>query len=429
MSARTYSHSGDFGDLLAALATVKTLGGGRLVLYPHECTGYRMTPERAAVLEPLLRAQSYLHAVEWKSAGEGEILDHWRSHYRHRLNLADMVATWCGIPHYPRERPWITVPTVKRVARVVLGRSSRYHNDSFVPVWHRAWQEYHRDAVFVGTPEEHSDFCSAIGPVAYSPTRNLLEVAEVVAGADLCLFNQTGNYWVAEALKVPVVLEACLSCQNCHFERWGLIYGTDAGAPLPTLDQLRERWRINAAKKGEDRTVITEDRLRVIAESVRRTEECPGEMAECGAYRGGSAKVIATVCPQKKLHVFDTFAGLPADEVLAGCHKAGDFTADRREVDEFLGGSNVEIHQGFFPDTARGLEDRTFSFVHLDMDLYESTRAALEFFWPRIAPGGVIVLDDVDWKCTPGVNRALDECGLMALVERTNPQQGQLRRP
>jgi hypothetical protein len=426
---RTYSHSGDIGDLIAALAAVKARGGGRLILYPHECTGRRMTPARAKSLEPLLRGQSYLESVEWRESGEGLILDGWRNHYRNGLNLADMVASWLGVPHYPRERPWLTVPSVRRAARVVVGRSPRYQNWNFVPAWKRAWQEYHLDAVFVGTPEEHRDFCTYVGPLPYLPADDHLALAEVIAGAELCLFNQTGNFWLAEALKVPVVLEACLGLPNCHFHRWGLTYGVNEWAELPPLGSLRERWQVNAAKKAEDRSLLSEDRLGAIAEFVRQTERLPGAMAECGCFRGGAAKVIGTVCPRKRLHLFDTFEGLPADETMAGVHKAGEFAADRAEVEDFLGGLNVRIHQGIFPETAGGLEGESFSFVHLDLDLYEPTLAALQFFWPRMVPGGVIVLDDVDWPLTPGVNRALGECGLADAVERATRQQGLLRKP
>lgn len=67
-----------------------------------------------------------------------------------------------------------------------------------------------------------------------------------------------------------------------------------------------------------------------------------------------------------------------------------------------------------------------FSFVHLDGDLYQTTADALDWFWPRMVPGGVIILDDVDWPKCPGVNRALEERGLLTHVERTAAQQGRL---
>ncbi len=58
--------------------------------------------------------------------------------------------------------------------------------------------------------------------------------------------------------------------------------------------------------------------------------------------------------------------------------------------------------------------------------MYQTTADALDFFWPRMVEGGIIVLDDVDWPKCPGVNRALEERGLLAHVERAAAQQGRL---
>jgi hypothetical protein len=64
---------------------------------------------------------------------------------------------------------------------------------------------------------------------------------------------------------------------------------------------------------------------------------------------------------------------------------------------------DVYIHPGLFPDTAADLGDFRFSFVHLDLDLPEPTRAALEYFHPRMLPGGIIIADDYR-------DRALRDC-------------------
>ncbi len=65
------------------------------------------------------------------------------------------------------------------------------------------------------------------------------------------------------------------------------------------------------------------------------------------------------------------------------------------------------IYPGLFPDSAGASSDCRFSFVHLDVDLYESTRAALEFFYPRMNPGGMILSHD--YVIADGVRNAFDE--------------------
>jgi hypothetical protein len=67
---------------------------------------------------------------------------------------------------------------------------------------------------------------------------------------------------------------------------------------------------------------------------------------------------------------------------------------------------NVFFYKGLFPATAGPVADRKFSFVHLDVDLYESTRASLEWFYSRLSPGAVLMCHDYYHL---GVRKAVDE--------------------
>jgi len=148
-------------------------------------------------------------------------------------------------------------------------------------------------------------------------------------------------------------------------------------------------------------------------------------MAELGCYRGGCSKLISITDPIRKLNVFDTFAGLPSGE--SDGHSQGEFAADFDDVSSYLSGLNVELHRGFFPTTASGLSDTKFSFVHLDGDLYQTTRDALAFFAPKMIAGGIVVFDDWKWQNCPGVERAVAEFGLSHRIEETVPFQAQIR--
>ena len=59
---------------------------------------------------------------------------------------------------------------------------------------------------------------------------------------------------------------------------------------------------------------------------------------------------------------------------------------------------------------ASQLNNAKFSFVHLDVDLYESTKESINFFSPRMIRGGIIVVHD--YGCSRGVRKAVDECYL-----------------
>lgn len=120
-----------------------------------------------------------------------------------------------------------------------------------------------------------------------------------------------------------------------------------------------------------------------------------GEAAEIGVYKGGSAKLIAKVFEKtpKQIHLFDTFTGFPKghpknNELLSG-------GTDLNSVQSYLKEChNVVFHKGLFPDTAKELKQKKFCFVHIDADLYESTKNALELFYPRMISGGIIICAD-----------------------------------
>jgi hypothetical protein len=110
------------------------------------------------------------------------------------------------------------------------------------------------------------------------------------------------------------------------------------------------------------------------------------------------------------VHLFDTFEGMPETSEF-DIHRQGDFADTSLEsVNEYLQGYNVHFWPGLFPDSARLLPDDTeFVLVHVDVDLYTSTKAACEFFWPRLVEGGIMVFDDYNGPRCPGANKAVDE--------------------
>lgn len=69
--------------------------------------------------------------------------------------------------------------------------------------------------------------------------------------------------------------------------------------------------------------------------------------------------------------------------------------------------SNVHFYKGIFPFTAKLVEGKVFSLVNLDVDLYESTLSCLNFFYPRMSKGGVVILHD--YTVYQGVRKAVDE--------------------
>lgn len=152
--------------------------------------------------------------------------------------------------------------------------------------------------------------------------------------------------------------------------------------------------------------------LQILA-CARAAARLGGCMAEAGVFAGGSARLICLAKGDAPLRLFDVWEALqtPASDTTALRaaelrRHFGAVHARREPVERLLRPfAGVHFHPGVFPESAWGLEDERFSFVHLDLDLEPGTRDALEFFHPRLLPGGIMVGDDYQ---DPGVRRAFD---------------------
>jgi len=162
---------------------------------------------------------------------------------------------------------------------------------------------------------------------------------------------------------------------------------------------------------------------------LRLVQSMEGSIAECGTFKGlGSFMFCHTLrevdsrYDGRGFHIFDSFEGLSEptaqdhiQDPRAGAEGAaymgaGSFQAGldhvRKALSEFPA---IEFHKGWIPECFKGVPERTYRFVHIDVDLYEPTRDSLEYFYPRLCEGGVIVCDDYAHLQWPGARKALDE--------------------
>lgn len=158
----------------------------------------------------------------------------------------------------------------------------------------------------------------------------------------------------------------------------------------------------------------------------------PGRWAECGVFNGYSSLALCLVARSLApsfdgtgLHLIDSFEGLspPGEQDYAPAAGRDGSVAlvppiigneqFRTSVEKvraaFTGFPGVRIHQGWIPEVLGTLPDAEWSFVHIDVDLYAPTRACLEYFLPRLTPGGVVICDDYGSQVFPGAERAWDE--------------------
>lgn len=145
-------------------------------------------------------------------------------------------------------------------------------------------------------------------------------------------------------------------------------------------------------------------------------EEIPGDFAELGVYKGDSARLLHLSAPDRVLHLFDTFDGFTSADLapetgVAATYSTNNFAdTSLKKVLLKIGGphENIAVHAGYFPQSASGLDNLSFALVSMDADLYNPTKAGLEFFYPRMAPGGVIFIHDYNYKWE-GLMKAVDE--------------------
>lgn len=157
-----------------------------------------------------------------------------------------------------------------------------------------------------------------------------------------------------------------------------------------------------------------------------------GARAECGVFMGFSALLMCRAA-KTKLHDFsgagfylvDSFEGLssPSDSDLipvrdasksktgkASAFLAGAGQATLEHARSVLGDfPDVQISKGWIPEVFATLPVTRWSFVHIDVDLYDPTLSGLEYFYPRMSPGGVIICDDYGALLFPGARKAWDE--------------------
>jgi len=153
---------------------------------------------------------------------------------------------------------------------------------------------------------------------------------------------------------------------------------------------------------------MSDSGLEVLYNLSMKVSNLEGCIAEVGVWRGGSSYLLAAINPNKNIHIFDTFEGLPDQKVETDCsdYQIGDYCEDYRYVSGLLSGfNNVHIHKGIFPkENSNVIQNEKFSFVHLDCDLYKSMAESAEFFYPRMVKGGIMLFDDA-----PLLKRFFDE--------------------
>ncbi len=185
-------------------------------------------------------------------------------------------------------------------------------------------------------------------------------------------------------------------------------------------------------------TMTSDLRIAALCDAVRYvvTNRIPGDIVECGVWKGGSMMAAARTLIEsgdrtRHLHLFDTFEGMtaPTDEDVAVTGESAAELMARsdaakedagsvwcrapldvvRQAMASVGYDNSKIHyvKGRVEDTIPASAPGAIALLRLDTDWYESTRHEMIHLFPRLSVGGVLILDDYGhWL---GARRAVDE--------------------
>lgn len=157
--------------------------------------------------------------------------------------------------------------------------------------------------------------------------------------------------------------------------------------------------------------------LELLSQEVKR-HNVPGEMAEVGVYQGDFSSRMNSLFPSKELYLFDTFSGFEESDVIFDKNKEF-VTNGFLSIISAYSNTSIEtvlqrmkyrnlciVKQGYFPESLLGLE-KHFCLVSIDVDLYQPTLNALEYFYPRLCNQGYIMVHDYNHDELIGVKQAV----------------------
>ena len=164
-------------------------------------------------------------------------------------------------------------------------------------------------------------------------------------------------------------------------------------------------------------TVVWRELERVLQKNI------PGDIVEFGCYTGTTSLFIRRLLDEqgesehRAFHVYDSFAGLPEkgeqDQSPAGTDfQAGQLSAAKKILLHHFHAAHLQppvIHKAWFGELTERDVPAQLAFALLDGDFYHSILDSLRLVWPRLSPGGVVLIDDYKREALPGVERAVQD--------------------
>jgi O-methyltransferase len=140
-------------------------------------------------------------------------------------------------------------------------------------------------------------------------------------------------------------------------------------------------------------------RVHLLCWAAAHATRLEGDFVECGVNRGGFSRAVMHYIdfanlPRKKFYLLDTYCGIPEQDrhLAAGCYSYRECYEEVRET--FKPFANARVIRGRVPDTLAQVPAKKVCYLSLDMNCAEPEIAAANFFWDKLVPGAVLILDD-----------------------------------
>jgi O-methyltransferase len=192
--------------------------------------------------------------------------------------------------------------------------------------------------------------------------------------------------------------------------------------PMTLLQNLKSQWtEKRIAWLIRRNTMVGPERIQNLSQLAQRIEDeqIPGDVVECGVFRGGTAAILARLATHSRLPrtvwLFDSFQGMPPASAADGPEATswvGNLSSSARRVARLLERtgadlSRVRIVPGLFQETFPGIQIPQIALLNIDADWYESVKLCLETFYNAVVAGGFVSIDD--YGAWPGCRLAVDE--------------------
>lgn len=192
--------------------------------------------------------------------------------------------------------------------------------------------------------------------------------------------------------------------------RYKTTYNEDGLATFHVASFLTDSHFQESYQKGKETGTWTKMDIRwrayVCCWAADKAKKLEGDFVECGVFKGGLSRVVVNYVSfeklNKKFYLLDTYEGMPVEYIskeeislikpeLRNKHYTDTYSEVKKTFQDY---QNVKIVKGKIPDSLSEVTSNAISYLSIDLNNYIPEIAAIRFFWDKIVPGGIVILDD-----------------------------------